>query len=285
MPTPTATERDRLIGHAERYLEALVAHDPGRLTVTPGVRFTENGQPLALGSGRWLTVTAREPGGQWFADPAAGQVAHWGGVHELGGPAIFALRLKIDGEAISEVETLVVREGGALFDLATVCTPRPAFTEAVESSRRSSRAELVLVANRYFEGIERDDGDVVHVADECLRIENGVQTTRVTPRDPEAPWRALGVAEQLTAGFFRYIVAIRDRRFPIVDEERGLVLCHVRFDHPGNIETAGGRVVFGYPNSAAIFEVFKIEGGRIEHVEAVGTIFPYRMDLGWADRS
>ena len=193
--------------------------------------------------------------------------------------------MKIDGEAINEVETLVVREGGALFDLATVCTPRPALLDAVEPSRRSSREELVLVANRYFEGIERDDGEVVPVTDGCLRIENGVQTTCVSPRDPEALWRALGVAEQLTAGFFRYIEAIRDRRFPIVDEERGLVLCHVRFDHPGNIATAPGRVVFGHPNSAAIFEIFKIEGGRIQHVEAVGTLFPYRMDLGWADRS
>jgi len=282
MSTPLATDRDRLIALAERYLDAMVAHEPGRVNFSPAVRFTENGQLLEPGSGRWLTVTAREPGGQWFADPAAGQVALWGGLHELGGPAIFALRLKVDGEAISEVETLVVRPGGALFDLAAVCAPRRAFLDVVEPSQRGSRAELVGVANRYFDGIEQDDGDIVPVADECVRIENGVQTTRVASAEEEAPWRAMGVAEQLTGGFFRYIEAIRDRRFPIVDEERGLVLCHVRFDHPGNIETAGRRVVFGYPNSAAIFEVFKVEGGRIQHVEAVGTLFPYRMDLGWA---
>ncbi len=281
-----SSERDRLIGLADRYLEALVAHEPGRLPLSPAVRFTENGQALELGQGRWLTVEAREPGGHYFVEPAAGQVAFWGGIREMGGPAILALRLRVEDGVIGEVETLVVRQGGALFDLASVCTPRRAFLDVLEPSRRSSREQVVRVANLYFDGIEQDTGDIIPVTDECIRIENGVQTSRAGhgERDAEMPWREMGVAEQLNAGFFRYIEAIRDRRFPVVDVERGLVLCHVRFDHPGNIATADGRMVFGYPNSAAIFEVFKIDGGRIHHVEALGTLFPYRMDLGWGDR-
>ncbi len=51
------TERDGLIGHIDRYLAALAANDPSGLHVADGVRFTENGQTLALGNGLWATAT------------------------------------------------------------------------------------------------------------------------------------------------------------------------------------------------------------------------------------
>ncbi len=41
-------DRTCLEGFVDRYLDALLAHDPGRLPVTREVRFTENGQQLAL---------------------------------------------------------------------------------------------------------------------------------------------------------------------------------------------------------------------------------------------
>ena len=51
------TRRDGLIGHVDRYLQALVAHEPASLPLAPGVRYTENGQELALGSGLWGTAS------------------------------------------------------------------------------------------------------------------------------------------------------------------------------------------------------------------------------------
>ena len=279
-----ALGRDALAGLVERYLDALVAHDASRLPAAPGVRFTENGQPLPLGSGRWATVSGRQPGGQVFVDPQAGQVAFWGAVTEAGEPIIFSVRLGTEAGLVSEVETLIVRPGGLLFDPGTVCAPRPAFHEVVAPAERSSREEMIRAANLYFDGIERDDGDIVPLADGCVRIENGVQTTGNAPSaelDAQAPWRTMGIAAQLNAGHFQYIEAIRDRRFPVLDEERGLVVCHAVFDHPGNIETVDGRIPFGYPTSVMIAEVFKVKGGLIHHVEAVGTVFPYGIATGW----
>src|SRR5581483_4285537 len=40
-----------------RYIDAITAHDPARLAVAPGVRFTEDSQDLKLGEGLWKTAT------------------------------------------------------------------------------------------------------------------------------------------------------------------------------------------------------------------------------------
>lgn len=53
------TSRAELNGFVDRYLEALVAHDPSRLPLAPGAKFTENGQRLELGDGLWNTISAR----------------------------------------------------------------------------------------------------------------------------------------------------------------------------------------------------------------------------------
>src|SRR5579875_3852387 len=44
-----------LVGAMDRYLQAMVAHDPARLPTTADVRFTEDGAPLKLGDGLWAT--------------------------------------------------------------------------------------------------------------------------------------------------------------------------------------------------------------------------------------
>ena len=53
-----ACGRACLVGSMDRYLAALAAHDPGRLKVTPDVRFTEDGAPMKLGDGLWQTIGA-----------------------------------------------------------------------------------------------------------------------------------------------------------------------------------------------------------------------------------
>jgi hypothetical protein len=46
-------DRNCLEGLISTYLTALAAHDPGRLPVTPGVKYAENDQPLPVGAGEW----------------------------------------------------------------------------------------------------------------------------------------------------------------------------------------------------------------------------------------
>jgi hypothetical protein len=272
-------DRAALLAMVDAYLDALAAQVPANLPTSTGVRFTENGQQLTLGQGHWGTVRGTDVGGRRFVDPVTGQVAHWGVVTEMDNPVILGLRLRVADDLITEIETLVVRHSCPIFRPETLVTPRPVLDEVVDPAHRSSRAGLVQAANLYLDGVERDDADLIPVADDCVRVENGVQTT-CNPGS-ERPHGRLGVAEQVRLGYTGHIEAARSRRFPVVDEERGLVLCHFLFDHAGNVETVGGRVPFGYPNSMMLAEVFKVRAGRIEAIEALLDVFPYGMRSGW----
>ena len=97
------------------------------------------------------------------------------------------------------------------------------------------------------------------------------------------------VAESISSGNFAFITSIRDRRFPVVDAELGVVFCIVVFDLPCNmeaVEVAGaGRVelppVLQKPSSAIVGEAFKVRDGKIPHVEAVLEGLPFGAKSGW----
>ena len=63
-------DRTCLEGVVEKYLAALVAHDPSRLPLAVNVRFTENGQELHLGDGLWGTTSGLGKYQLYVADPA-----------------------------------------------------------------------------------------------------------------------------------------------------------------------------------------------------------------------
>ncbi|MGH8149127.1 MAG: hypothetical protein ACRETB_03990, partial [Steroidobacteraceae bacterium] len=267
----------------QHYLAALEARDARRLRIGPRLRYTENTRELPLGSGLWRTLRGRKAGGHTFVDLEHGQVEHWGVVDEMGAEAIFGVRLRVEGRLITEVETLVVRGGGSFFEPAVVVAPHPAFHEVLPSGERTPRARLVEIANLYFDAIEQSDGSRLPVADDCRRLVNGVVDSMLDPREAPAGegHRALGVAEQMTARHYAYIEALRARRYPIVDEARGLVVCHVLFDHPGDLERSDGTLPFRSPNSMLAFEAFKARRGVLEEVWAIGTALPYGIDAGW----
>lgn len=275
--TYAGLSRAALEEFVDGYLEAVAANDPGRLRVAPDFRFTENGIPRPLGAGMWRTARKRWPGGHSFAEPEAGQIEWWGVVEEIAGPALVSLRLRVEAGLIREAETLVVRPPSALRNPEGLVSPRPDYLETVPESERPPREEMVRIANLYFEAIEQDDGSVVPVPDHVGRIENGIQTTR----NPEARMEAgkMGVTEQMDKGFTKHISAIRDRRFPVVDRERGLVIAHMFFDHHGNLEGGGGRIPLGYPTSMIATELFKVRSGQIHNIEALIEFLP----LGWQD--
>lgn len=283
MTIDVMTDRKRLIGLADRYLEALGAREPGRLLVAPGLQVTENTQRLALGTGLWRTCRSVWPGGQYFVDVSAGQVAYWGVLEEIRGPAIFGVRLRASGRSIAEIETVVVR-GGDVFEPEVICAEAPHMHAGVDPSQRVSAAELVAGANAYFDGIESADGDRIPMRPQTRRLVNGFgDSSRDRDElDEHEMYLSLDVAPQITAGHYRYIEAIRSRRFPIVDEERGLCHAIVVFDHPGDIDQPNGELPFGAPNSMIIFETFKMTREGIGEVWAIGTSVPFGSRSGWS---
>jgi len=278
---------------AEDYLLALEARDSSRLGWAPHVAFSENNVRLRIGDGLWNTISARRRGYDLkFADLEQGEVGWFGIVEEHGHPARMGLRLRLDPEGrIAEVETIVVRKVdlSPFPDTETFTVPRALLLEDVPEVARRPRARIISIADGYFDTIQLNDGQLfTHFTPDCERIENGVQTTNNPEQFGDSyPIAALGCAEQFRMGHYRYDDRLRDRRFPLVDEEKGLVLAGGFIDHEGKLMdftwTDGTRAksVFHYPHSFVLLELFKIVEGQIAAVEAVFVTVPYNMPCAW----
>jgi hypothetical protein len=283
-------DRACLDGLVDRYLAALAAHDPARLPLAPGARFTENGQELKLGDGMWAVAGSIGAYKLYFADATRGQAGFFGVVEENGHQQILALRLKVENRQIREIETIVVRTTPGGWTKPEALADKPVFREPVAPAERRPRDEMIAIANSYFEGLEHATGKLTPFDPNCTRIENGV----ISANNPSGtPMQKMTCGQQFDTGFSTFITHVRERRFPIVDEERGLVYAIVFFDHAGTVRTvkmANGTSFnvpppYDTPYTFLIGELFKIKNGRIHQIEAVLPSVPYGMPSGWAPRS
>ena len=270
------------------YLDALVARDPARLALTPTARYTENGIELELGDGMWGPVIELGDYKFYFTDPRAGQVGFFGSLQEHGHLALLGLRLKVDSRRIAEIEAFIIRSTarGTFSAFENLKVP-PIFLQPLTPDQQRPREELIRVANSYFEGLVNGTDAATPFADNCTRIENGMVTAN-NPATDNAMWK-MTCRQQFATGLTKVITGIEERRFPVVDEERGLVYGMVRFDHHGRNKTIvwnDGSVhpvntPFDEPFSFQIGELFKIQDGQIQHIEALVFPVPYKMPTGW----
>lgn len=300
-----ACDRACLENTVDRFLDALVKHDPALVPLTRTVKFTENGQRLAVGDGSWRTMTGKGTYRLFVSDPQAGQVAFIGTLREEnaqntdGAAVLIALRLKVESRQIAEAEIFVVRNENAAKNCEKLGMPNHLYLEAVPAAERMSRADLVKTANMYFSGMQQNDGKGVYpFTDDCDRYENGNQSTNAptpagqTRPDPKTAnnysgqW---GCKEQFDSGLLHFVSRIRDRRYVAVDEERGLVFSFIFFDHMAgdtrHFTTPTGRAVTGGPTTPwtwELAEMFKLEKGKIRRIEAILDRSPYGMNSGWS---
>jgi hypothetical protein len=301
----SACDRTCLENWVARYFDAVIANEPASIPIASDVRFTENGQRLEIGDGLWNSMKSAGTYRLFVADVPAGQVAFIGTIAEDGreatadAPALIGLRLKIENAQIAEIEQFVIRNADAANRVAARGSPHVLYTQAIPPGERMSRAALIETANKYFTGMQQNDGKGDYpFTDDCNRIENGMQATNVPPRagetrpDPasannySSTW---GCLEQFRSGLLHFVNRIRDRRFVAVDEERGIVYSFVFFDHSAgatrNFTTPNGRAVTAGPAQPwtwQIAELFKVENGKIRQIEAILERSPYGMNSGWS---
>ena len=298
-------DRACLEGIVDQYLDAMTAHDPKLAPLAKNVKLTEDGQKLVLPDGLWNSMVGKGTYRLFVADPQAQSVAFIGTIKEEGRnssepvPGVVALRLKLQNRQITEAEILVVRNPMTADRLDKMASPRKQFLEGVPEAQRMSRADLIKIANMYFSGMQQNDGKGNYpFADDCDRIENGMEATNVPVKDGQTkpdPATATNYSgswscmEQFKSGLLHFVTTIRDRRYVAVDQERGLVFAFAFFDHSAgktrHFETPSGREVVAGPTQPwtwEIAEMFKVQDGKIHQIEAILQRSPYRMLSGWS---
>ena len=301
-PGPTHCPRACMEKLADDYLQALARHDPSGLPLSKGVRFTENTAEIRVGEGLWISASDPPTTFKVFAvDPASNQVVAYVLMKERGQPIQLAVRLKVINGRITEIEHVIARNvrGAALDNLVT---PRRGFVEDVPAAERTSREEMINAADDYFEAIEHNDGSLAPLAVAGERRENGMQTTGhkvptpwpVPLGSPEADAGMarigmLGCAAQLDTGVMAFITRLWPRRLEVMDEQKGLVISFVMFNHRGGfrelpikgVPGVASLPLGGASSSMQMMEMFKVRGGQLHEIEAIGFALPYGARSGW----
>lgn len=272
----------------DAYLGSLARRDASAITWSANARTSENNVMLDPGDGLWGTIDRLGDYRLSFADEETGEVGFFGVVHEHKEESGFSLRLKVDAAgAIEEAETIVVRQSDSGIKFLNPRYWTKPILEA-DALHLTPRAEMIALADGYFSTLQMNDGTIrTKFHPDCNRVENGVQTTNNPEFAYIVPVAALGCEDQFRMGNYRYDDRLRGRRFPLVDEERGLVLAFGFIDHCGRLaeyELTDGRTVqspIRYPHSFYLAELFKIDGGQIHQIEANFITVPYHMKSPW----
>lgn len=286
----TACDRACLTGIVDAYLDAMVAHDPTRAPFAPGVKYTENTGTLDIGEGLWVGASEAPATFRLYVpDPTARQVGFVGLMKEFDKPVLVALRLRVDNKQITEVEHVVVR---TLTDpgLRNLGTPRRGLLTDVPAADRTPRQQMLTIANGYYDAILRNEAGDAALADDCERRENGIIASGTHESGKGlAAIRGLTCAAAIDTHYLSYITGIDLRRIGIADESRGLVFALTMFRHRGNVRTLTIQNVPGFetmpmdfgPADVQAVHIFKITGGRIHEIEAIGYPLPYKSNTGW----
>ena len=299
-----ACQRECLEDYVERYLQAMAEGTVSDELFARSARFTENGVELPLGNeGLWATTASAQGYRLIVPDIETQQVTALVTVQEQAGysatgpvrepePVGLSLRLRIDEEGkISEIEQIAARPDRPLGDatgpssspfpdigaaVQALGSPWPGYLETVPETERHTRAELVEMANAYFEAVERNTGeDYYPFTDDCLRLENGVIAAASEEERAALPDRpAFGEVKtcrgQFETDLMGTVTSVRDRRIVAVDRERGVVFAFAFFDHRPIDWTW------------QLGELFKVENGLISRIEAIFIRSPYGMCSGWS---
>jgi hypothetical protein len=270
-------DRACLTAYVDGYFDALAARDARSFPLARNAKITLNGREMDLARTFW--------------DGAGRTVYRWDIVNERlgdtgteavvlngdGSKTIVALRLKVADGAVTEVEIIRANEGDAdrLWAPDTLTEVSPFLTLSIREADRDSYYGLIAAAESYWRAFQTNGSELYHPAallPDARRFENGLQTTGLV-RDG----RYVSTAEGFDQGRFADR-NLWDRRYPVVDTERGIVLSIVRFGLKRNVESQSAATT----NDRLVAEFFAVKSGRIQEVHAVLFNLPDSEPTGWA---
>ncbi len=256
------------------YTEALTDDKPTEVPAAGNIRVTSNGRVVKLGHGAVWGTPRRIPYRQALVDPTTGAAIFYGVVTNDIRPRrsgalispdtlsssdgrapitwwFYVVRLKVENRRVSEAEEVAYAGSSMGADAKALSLPDRLFDTLLPEDERSSREQLMHIANEYFDAVSGTlSYRKVPWHPDCQRVELGVFTVNAATspgscggefQNPSVRWNVV------------------NRRFYIVDVERGLVLAIANFTTPPNLPHNNGSVVF---------ELFKIQDGLIRQIQA-----------------
>lgn len=277
----------------DRYLDAMVAHNPSLAPLAPDVQYAQDNVRLKIGQALWASATARGKYIHDFADPERGDVGAITVIYENGVGAILIVRLKVKGGLITEAEQFVAHDPFGAANYEKMGKPDPKWLEPIPMDQRETRAALDQAAYMYYEGLQLNDGQGVYAfTPDCNRIEDATRTTN-QPRPQNyghsdediSDFTTMNCTDQYKLGFLGFTTGCRDRRFMVTDVERGAVLANAYLDFDGTITEAhltDGRVwkvppYFMTPRTNQSNEAYRIEKGSISLIEMTMYEVPFNI--------
>jgi hypothetical protein len=227
----------------------------------------------------WDTVT-REPGpATTISDVRTGQVGIYTSIWQNDTPGFLAIRLKIEGGQIIEIEHMLTTKRNLsspptpIGDIETY-KPNELFPVIVPPAKHLPRARLMAHASGYFDTLQNNTGEIrgTCFTPAATRIENGLVFT--------------DIEQGFKRGYYRFNDRVR-REHLLVDEERQVVMSRGFIDHKGVLDeyttTDGERIrsVYREPHTWAFLEMFKVQDDCISAVQATFIGAPYHMESPW----
>jgi hypothetical protein len=268
------TEKSLLLKTTLEYLEAITNNDITLLPLSPHVKITNNGIQAKIGTSNIWGLPRRIPFRQTFVDPETGSAVFFGIITNTttihaGFEAKwwrYVVRLKVEQSLITEIEEIIFDSIFTHYETNPwELRPNIAFNYVLPIDERSTRDELISLVDCYWNAVERSiDGFSIPFHPDAIRNECGTITTDAK----NFPNSARGDFTKAKNEGWRWDVL--NRRFPVVDVDRGVVVSIVDLTTTDKTN----------PNflPCIVAEIFKIENGLLKNLFAFFYIGDNRSD-------
>lgn len=271
-------DRACLTGYVDAWFNGLLANKTDGIPLAQNAKITFNNKQTDLAGTFWDSADSAPY--RWdLVNQRLGDTGTEAVIRNADGSlSMLMLRLKVQNGAISEVEVIRANQGEADRLWGPEDLLKRGVTQTLQFSIREAERDsyyaLIAAAESYWRAFQTNGTEDYHPAallPDSERFENGLQTTGVV-RNGQYAFTAAG----FDAG--RFLGRnLWDRRYAVVDEERGIVLSIVRFGLKEGMESQSVAT----SNSRVVGEFFAIKRGMIQEIHAVLFNLPESEASAW----
>lgn len=273
------SDRVSYINIIDTYFGGLIENDVTAIPLARAVRITENGKVKLLAETFWASAASISY--RWdIVNTRLGDTGTECIIKNKDGSyTMLMLRLKVKNNQITELETVKVNKGDAGFlwgpeQLLNAPLSRE-LTQSYREADRDSYYGLIAAAEGYWRAFQTTGTESYHPANlspDAERFENGYHTCGHLP---DGSFHS--ASEEFDKGAF-IGRNLWDRRYAVVDEERGAVLSIVRFGIKDGMKSQSAVT----SKDRLVGEFFTVKNGMIQEIHAVLFNLEDSEPTGWS---